>query len=101
MFVGPPGTSPSPEERRTMTTLPNPYPPVWIDVTVRERQQQAFAAAEHARRLSPLRRTRRGRPAIVGDLLQAIGTALVRTGRHLQGASSPPPASPRASTTGR
>jgi hypothetical protein len=98
MFVGPPGTSPSPEERRTMTSLPTPYPPVWMDVTVRERRQQALAAAEHARRLAPLR-SAHGGSAIVGGLLRAIGTALVRTGQRLQGTSSPPPASPMATTT--
>ena len=84
-----------------MTALPTPYPPVWMDVTVRERQQQALAAADHARCLAPLRSAHGGRPAIVGGLLRAIGPALVRTGQHLQGASSPPPASPMASTTGR
>jgi hypothetical protein len=80
---------PSPKEGFTMYLLPTPYPPVWMEVTASERRQQALAAAEQSRRLAQLRPIRRGHPAIVGALFQAVGTGLIRLGTRLQGPATP------------
>lgn len=67
-----------------MPSLPTPYPPILMDMAVRERRQQALASAEHARRLAQVRTTGRSRPAPVAAFLQAFGNGLICLGTRLQ-----------------